>query len=275
MVIGIAGSTAVTPYVASSQPRHLASPFQCHLYGLNSSERACGLTLHHQQRSTRARANACVSASNAAGTDTIGAAVRSLTPHSGYHYDGRNSRFFEGWYFRVALPGTGKGFAWMYSIEDPKGDSSTAGVGAQVMGPDDSYMVQFSRDTSSFWADPNSLALGACFEGVTGRMPPRVPVTEGQFRSAVQEGFQASLTEHHGSLRRQEEGTGGSRPQSTLESCRWSISVDPQYGWGPPSGKQQSTAGWLAALPVFEPHWQVCFQGCQLAAVCAVHNLPL
>lgn len=23
------------------------------------------------------------------------------TPHSGYHYDGRKSKFFEGWYFKV------------------------------------------------------------------------------------------------------------------------------------------------------------------------------
>lgn len=38
----------------------------------------------------------------------------------------------QGWYFRVALPGTGKSFAWMYSIEDPSGDSDVAGVGAQA-----------------------------------------------------------------------------------------------------------------------------------------------
>ena len=24
------------------------------------------------------------------------------TPHSGYHYDGRRSRFFEGWYFKAS-----------------------------------------------------------------------------------------------------------------------------------------------------------------------------
>ncbi len=26
------------------------------------------------------------------------------TPHSEYHWDGSNNRFFEGWYFRVTLP---------------------------------------------------------------------------------------------------------------------------------------------------------------------------
>jgi tocopherol cyclase len=34
--------------------------------------------------------------------------------------------------------------------------------------------------------------------------------------------------------------------------------VTPLAGWGGgPGQKQQATAGWLAALPVFEPHWQV------------------
>lgn len=59
-----------------------------------------------------------------------------------------------------------------------------------------------------------------------------------------------------GSLKKQEEGVSGSRPASTVDTCKWSIRVDPQYGWGQPLGQQQSTAGWLAALPVFEPHWQ-------------------
>jgi hypothetical protein len=27
-----------------------------------------------------------------------------LTPHSGYHFDGTNRRFFEGWYFKVRVP---------------------------------------------------------------------------------------------------------------------------------------------------------------------------
>ena len=31
----------------------------------------------------------------------------------------------------------------------------------QVMGPDDGYICQFSRETSSFWADRNDLLLGA------------------------------------------------------------------------------------------------------------------
>ena len=31
----------------------------------------------------------------------------------------------------------------------------------------------------------------------------------------------------------------------------------PTFGWGDEGSEQKATAGWLAALPVFEPHWQV------------------
>jgi len=33
---------------------------------------------------------------------------------------------------QVTLPGEGQSFAWMYSIEDPAGDSKFRGCGAQV-----------------------------------------------------------------------------------------------------------------------------------------------
>lgn len=44
---------------------------------------------------------------------------------------------------------------------------------------------------------------------------------------------------------------------STVKSVRWAFSVRPVLGWGNVGEKQQATAGWLASLPVFEPHWQV------------------
>ena len=44
---------------------------------------------------------------------------------------------------------------------------------------------------------------------------------------------------------------------STVPSADWAFSIQPQDGWGPRTGKQAATAGWLASLPVFEPHWQV------------------
>ena len=48
----------------------------------------------------------------------------------------------------------------------------------QVMGPDDSYLVQYSDDVKPFWAETSSLALGACFKPTGQAAPPRVAVTE-------------------------------------------------------------------------------------------------
>lgn len=47
----------------------------------------------------------------------------------------------------------------------------------------------------------------------------------------------------------------------TVKSARWEYSTRPVYGWGDVGSKQKATAGWLAAFPVFEPHWQVCMAG--------------
>ena len=59
-----------------------------------------------------------------------------------------------------------------------------------------------------------------------------------------------------GSVKVQEEGERG-QLSSTAQSASWQFSVMPVYGWGSQGEKQNATAGWLAALPVFEPHWQV------------------
>lgn len=47
----------------------------------------------------------------------------------------------------------------------------------------------------------------------------------------------------------------------TVKTARWEYSTRPIYGWGNVDLKQKSTAGWLAAFPVFEPHWQMCMAG--------------
>jgi len=175
------------------------------------------------------------------------------TPHKGYHFDGSSRRFFEGWYWRVTLPGDAKSFALIYSIEDPTGKGVFSGVGAQVMGPDDGYLLQYSKNVSSFWADSGRLALGACFRASRQH---RGIVPKDVFAKTVDQGFQASDRWHQGYIVAAEEGASGDLP-STVPSCRWEFSIEPKSGWGKASGRQKSTAGWLAALPIFEPHWQV------------------
>ena len=70
------------------------------------------------------------------------------------------------------------------------------------MGPDDSYLIQYSKSTGIFWAEQRSLALGATFRApaggngtqpATGRMLP-----EASFSQAVEQGYQASQTWHQG-----------------------------------------------------------------------------
>jgi hypothetical protein len=51
----------------------------------------------------------------------------------------------------------------------------------QVMGPDDGYICQFSKDQSTFWAARNSLELGACIKAAptyTGRRAPQRMVAQ-------------------------------------------------------------------------------------------------
>lgn len=185
-------------------------------------------------------------------------ALALRTPHSGYHFDGTDRRFFEGWYFKVTLPGEAQAFALIYSIEDPKtknngGDDNGAacppsspskpGVGVQIMGPDDSYLIQYDPDVSKFWAKDPELALGACFEakreagekkeGEGKRNSSSTfsgPVPAAEFDEGVELGFQATATWHQGSVVSREEGASGSL-LSTMPRARWAFKVEPVVGW--------------------------------------------
>lgn len=167
-------------------------------------------------------------------------AAPAQTPHSGYHFDGSPRRFFEGWYFKVALPDApGAQLAWMYSVELPAGGAG-AGVGAQVMGPQDGYLCTHAREVGGFRASQRHLSLRHAFG----------PAAENAW-------FDASATRHSGSLAARQD-TAGPGPESTVGTCRWDYVTRPVSGWGGDAGAtQRSTAGWLAAVPVFEPHWQV------------------
>jgi tocopherol cyclase len=76
------------------------------------------------------------------------------------------------------------------------------------------------------------------------------------FQDIVEEGFQATETFHQGCIIDSPGTCPGSLP-ADVPFAYWSFAVQPVYGWGNAGEQQQSTAGWLAALPVFEPHWQV------------------
>lgn len=192
---------------------------------------------------------------------------RSLrTPHSGYHFDRSKRVFFEGWYFKVTIPECGQSFCFMYAVENPAfpngmstmdkvlHGSRYTGIGAMILGADDKFLCQFTEHSKNFWGSRHELMLGNTFLPNKGSSPPTREVTPKEFNDRVLEGFQVSPFWHQGSVR----DDGSSKDVETVESAKWEYSTTPVYGWGDVNSKQKSTAGWLAAFPVFEPHWQVC-----------------
>lgn len=166
------------------------------------------------------------------------------TPHSGYHWDGGARRFFEGWYYRVTLPNIGQTFAFMYSIEDPMGGLPYSGGAAQILGPEDEYLCRTFPNVRSFWAWPHRLGLGHWGKTNLTQRPNLLPPE--QFTQHIPEGYQATATWHQGILQE----PGG-------RSASWEYQIQPVYGWGSPDRPQQSTAGWLSSLQIFEPGWQI------------------
>jgi tocopherol cyclase len=167
------------------------------------------------------------------------------TPHSGYHWDGSDRRFFEGWYYRVTLPDCGQTFAFMYSIEDPIGGRYSGGS-AQILAPDDEYLCRTFPSSDRFWAWQEALGLGHWRLGQSDGGQARW-LEPARFDRLIPEGYQASATWHQGKLT--DPGSG--------QSAQWQYAIQPIYGWGDAAGTQQSTAGWMSQLQIFEPGWQI------------------
>jgi tocopherol cyclase len=183
------------------------------------------------------------------------------TPHSGYHWDHSSRRFFEGWYFRVTLPEQHQTVAFMYSIEDPIGGKPYSGGAAQILGPNDEYLCRTFPNIKSFWAWRDALGLGhwkrltgnsqqltVDKEQGTGSSSPQCStfLETGLFDVTIQSGYQVTATCHQGVL---QEPNGN--------SARWQYQTQPVYGWGNTGRRQQSTAGGLSSLQIFEPGWQI------------------
>jgi tocopherol cyclase len=163
------------------------------------------------------------------------------TPHSGYHWNGVDGGFFEGWYFRVTLPKIKQSFAFMYSIEDPSGASDRSGGAVQMLGIDEQHLISILPDCTKFWAAKNYLGLGHWGETSLDISPQLLSVDE--FDRHITQGYQVTDTLHQGAL-----------PE---HDCRWCYHTIPVYGWGQPQQPQQATAGLLSYLPIFEPGWQI------------------
>ncbi|KAK8550461.1 hypothetical protein V6N13_118978 [Hibiscus sabdariffa] len=191
------------------------------------------------------------------------------TPHSGYHFDGTARQFFEGWYFKLSIPERKQSFCFMYSVENPafrrkltqletlQHGPRFTGVGAQILGAYDKYICQYTDESQNFWGSRHELILGNTFLANGDSRPPSKEVPPQEFNSKVLEGFQVSPLWHQGFIR----DDGRTHYANTVKTARWEYSTRPVYGWGDVGSKQKSTAGWLAAFPIFEPHWQICMAG--------------
>jgi len=168
------------------------------------------------------------------------------TPHSGYHWDGAARRFFEGWYVRLTLPHQGESFSFMYSVDDPAGDTACSGGAIQILGPAEQYFFCRLTHVDQFWAWRHRWGAGHWQPLLVA--PPQVGyLSPEQFWQSVKTGYQLTATHHQGCMT--DDATGA--------IARWDYTIEPVYGWGPPQGTQLATAGWLSYLPIFEPGWQV------------------
>jgi tocopherol cyclase len=167
------------------------------------------------------------------------------TPHSGFHWDGTNRSFFEGWYYRLTLPEDRQTFAFMYSIQNPAGGTGLSGGAAQVLGPKEEYLCRTLPNVDQFWAWSDALGHGHWRK--TDFVQPPGYLERDEFDRHIQEGYQVTATHHQGTLR--DPGSG--------QVARWDYTVRPLYGWGQPGKAQQSTAGWLSQFQIFEPGWQI------------------
>ena len=170
------------------------------------------------------------------------------TPHSNYHWDGIIKSFFEGWYLRVTLPEIKETFAFMYSIENPLGDSSYSGGAVQILGINEEYLCRTIPNVKQFWADKNKFSFGhwSKLGNAHQNIKPQL-LSPQEFDRDIKEGYQVTATLNQGCIY---------NPVSK-NYCRWQYKIKPVYGWGNANAPQQATAGWLSYLPLYDPGWQI------------------
>lgn len=167
------------------------------------------------------------------------------TPHSGYHWDGIQQNFFEGWYLRLTLPVINQTFAFMYSIQAPAGGQANSGGAVQILGIDEQYLCRTFPDSQTFYGDRHSFRFRQWHSKhsslTSGFLAPE------EFKLQIHTGYQVNPTLNQGSI----------YDPVRDNFCRWQYQIQPVYGWGNPQSRQQSSAGFWSYLPIFEPGWQI------------------
>jgi tocopherol cyclase len=187
-----------------------------------------------------------------------------LSPFSRLRWN-RNRRFTEGWYYRLTL--SNASFAFILSIEDPAHapPSPLRLVAVQIIGPNDEYIIQGSRNTTLFWAWKQQQGLGYIFDCKNGtieeeEMQYQTALNRVYWKEKVASGFQILPNSLLGRIKGRDGTKGGILDDcnDTSHTCDFDFTIDPICGWGGTTEiEQKSTAGWLSSFPIFEPHWQI------------------
>jgi tocopherol cyclase len=177
-------------------------------------------------------------------TTTAVGAFTTWPSHSGYHGgildDNKGKQtFFEGWYLRIVTRNQGS-LALIFHIFDPHDDASERkGVGCQVVTPQGTFS-KISRDTSRFQAESHRLNI--CNEFPATRR-------SGELLQSYPDFFRLTTDIASGKITSRDEADN----EIVVD---FDFGINPQVGWGT-AERQYSVAGFLAAFPVFEPHYQV------------------
>jgi tocopherol cyclase len=105
------------------------------------------------------------------------------------------------------------------------------GCTVQILGPDEQYFCRSLPNLARFWASKDKLAHG---------------YSHNQNNRSISESYQVTANSHSGQFWH----------PASAQIIRWNYTVAAIYGWGT-SPLQQSTAGWLSQLQIFEPGWQI------------------
>mmetsp|Transcript_55709 Transcript_55709/g.82925 ORF Transcript_55709/g.82925 Transcript_55709/m.82925 type:complete len:394 (-) Transcript_55709:236-1417(-) len=132
--------------------------------------------------------------------------------------------------------------AFIHHVFDPHLPlSKRRGVGTQALTPLGSVYKEGTYDPATFFTDSHNLFLRNefCADGEFFEL------TESRARGRTTSSSDGDVDDHR-------------RMTTTVTTVDYDFSIESLVGWGGGYGdRQYSVAGWLSALPLFDPHYQV------------------
>jgi tocopherol cyclase len=167
----------------------------------------------------------------------------------------KKQRFMEGWYYRLTLPDHDTSIAFMYSIEiedqnnDKRNNYVPSLTAIQIMGPNDTYLVQADTDISKFWAYEHCQAFGCIFDTTKSNNSSTATIDATQnpakdtesFLSQINHGYQVLPTNMQGRILGHDGSFGGVMQNQGIKGyCEFKMDIIPYSGWGDDEDKNDS-----------------------------------